>query len=67
MIAHTTVTIINSGKKWTTTACLSSTARRRIRTSSLMEKIRRNEITVLNPSMLIGRKRRSFDFENVTV
>ncbi|MFT4535902.1 MAG: hypothetical protein ACI9P5_003272 [Saprospiraceae bacterium] len=63
---HTTVTIINSGEKWTTTQSMNSIARNRIRTSSLKEKISRNEITVLNPLLLIRRKQIFFDL-NETV
>ena len=61
---HTTVTIINSGEKWTTTTSMNSIARTRIRTSNLKEKISRNEITVLNPSKLIRKNQRIFDFDN---
>ncbi|MFT6782820.1 MAG: hypothetical protein ACJA1A_002756 [Saprospiraceae bacterium] len=66
MMKHTTVTIINSGEKWTTTQSMNSIARNRIRTSSLKEKISRNEITVLNPLLLIRRKQIFFDL-NETV
>ena len=66
MMIHTTVTIINSSEKWTTTRSMNSIARTRIRTSNLKEKISRNEITVLNPSLLIRRKQRFFDY-NETV
>ena len=65
MMKYTTVTIINSGEKWTTTICLNSAARRRFRTSTLKEKITRNEITVLNPSVLIRKKQRTRDINNV--